>query len=206
MCALEIRKRLATLYFCKQRSTTAFFSFFFFFCCRSHNKSGPNPLPSIWKFFRLFTVCEISRCLREGTELTVGLCPETIAAELVKLWASPDAILRYRKRGFTLRFPRMKPPLRVQFLFNTFFSYTSTLSLWSTSFDVSRSSLMVRAGWSLLLVAGTHPLPRLFQTKAKEARHLISDEWKHSMVIQRVHCGNCLRHFCTWQSRQRAMN
>ena len=32
-----------------------------FFCCRSHNESGPNPLPPIWKFFRLSAMCEILR-------------------------------------------------------------------------------------------------------------------------------------------------
>ena len=35
--------------------------FFFFFCCRSHNESGPIPLPAIWKFFRLSAMCEILR-------------------------------------------------------------------------------------------------------------------------------------------------
>ena len=35
--------------------------FFFFFYCRSHNESGPNPLPPIWKFFRLSAVCELLR-------------------------------------------------------------------------------------------------------------------------------------------------
>ena len=32
-----------------------------FFCCRSHNEPGPNPLPPIWKFFRLSAMCEILR-------------------------------------------------------------------------------------------------------------------------------------------------
>ena len=38
-----------------------FFFFFFFFYCRSHNESGPNPLPPIWKFFRLSAMCELLR-------------------------------------------------------------------------------------------------------------------------------------------------
>ena len=38
-----------------------FLSFFFFFYCRSHNESGPNPLPPIWKFFRLSAMCELLR-------------------------------------------------------------------------------------------------------------------------------------------------
>ena len=37
------------------------FFFFFFFYCRSHNESGPNPLPPIWKFFRLSAMCELLR-------------------------------------------------------------------------------------------------------------------------------------------------
>ena len=32
-----------------------------FFPCRSHNESGSNPLPPIWKFFRLSAMCEILR-------------------------------------------------------------------------------------------------------------------------------------------------
>ena len=39
----------------------AFCLFFFFFYCRSHNESGPNPLPPIWKFFRLSAMCELLR-------------------------------------------------------------------------------------------------------------------------------------------------
>ena len=39
-----------------------------FFYCRSHNESGSNPLPPIWKFFRLFAMCEILRWPRK-------LCP-----------------------------------------------------------------------------------------------------------------------------------
>ena len=35
--------------------------FFFFFYCRSHNETGPNPLPPIWKFFRLSATCELLR-------------------------------------------------------------------------------------------------------------------------------------------------
>ena len=38
-----------------------FFFFFFFFFCRSHNESGLNPLPPIWKFFRLSAMCELLR-------------------------------------------------------------------------------------------------------------------------------------------------
>ena len=38
-----------------------FFYFFFYFYCRSHNESGPNPLPPIWKFFRLSAMCELLR-------------------------------------------------------------------------------------------------------------------------------------------------
>ena len=38
-----------------------FFFFFFFFYCRSHNESGPNPLPPKWKFFRLSAMCELLR-------------------------------------------------------------------------------------------------------------------------------------------------
>ena len=33
----------------------------FFFDCPSHNESGPNPLPAIWKFSRLSTMCELLR-------------------------------------------------------------------------------------------------------------------------------------------------
>ena len=45
-----------------------FFLFLFlFFYCRSHNESGPNPLPPIWKFFRLSAMCELLRWpLRPG--------------------------------------------------------------------------------------------------------------------------------------------
>ena len=48
------------IWLCKHRSAKSFF-FFFFFCCRSHNELGPNPLPPIWKFFRLSATCEILR-------------------------------------------------------------------------------------------------------------------------------------------------
>ena len=44
----------------RDRSTVAL-SFFFFFYCRSHNESGPNPLPPIWKFFRLSAMCGLLR-------------------------------------------------------------------------------------------------------------------------------------------------
>ena len=69
----EIAQWLATLYWrfaliCKRRSAIGrrsrffvFFSFSFFLYCRSHNESGPNPLPPIWKFFRLSAMCELLR-------------------------------------------------------------------------------------------------------------------------------------------------
>ena len=67
----EIAQWLATLYWrfaliCKRRSAIGrrsrfFFSFFFFLYCRSHKESGPNPLPPIWKFFRLSALCELLR-------------------------------------------------------------------------------------------------------------------------------------------------
>ena len=48
-----------------QRDRSRFFPlfppFFFFKYCRSHNESSPNPLPPIWKFFRLSAMCELLR-------------------------------------------------------------------------------------------------------------------------------------------------
>ena len=41
------------------RAIALFFLFFFCCYCRSHNESGPNPLPPIWKFFRLSAMCEL---------------------------------------------------------------------------------------------------------------------------------------------------
>ena len=46
---------------CKGHSALGWGLCLFFFHCRSHNESGLNPLPSIWKFFRLSAMCELLR-------------------------------------------------------------------------------------------------------------------------------------------------
>ena len=57
--------RFLEIWLCEHRRAahwrSCFFLFFFFFYCRSHNETGPNPLPPIWKFFRLSATCEILR-------------------------------------------------------------------------------------------------------------------------------------------------
>ena len=61
------------------------FLFFFFFHCRSHNESGSNPLPPIWKFFRLSAMCEILRwplTLKiRNFEWKTGTCVRSVTSE-----------------------------------------------------------------------------------------------------------------------------
>ena len=61
---ITTRNTFLEIWPCKLRSLSAFIIIIIiiiFFYRRSHNELGSNPLPPIWKFFRLSAMCEILR-------------------------------------------------------------------------------------------------------------------------------------------------